>query len=382
MEFRPGAFVSNVEPLTCVEMDTGLARQLFLRFSGAIAYVAVERPDGVSGIGAAFHVGEGVFVTARHVVEGREIREIASTEDAHIPMTDPAEIEHCRTHIRVDGKDLPVHWVQQKALNLDVGPFFHPDAEVDLAVFRVKDSDPHMPWVPLGDHLDDWLGQSDFTLSEVVVFGYPPIPFTNKPQLFVARAEVNAHIDLRHAKHPHFVVSATPRGGFSGGPAITEHGFALGLVTTSLIAGDGPLELGFFTVLSVEPIYVCLSSHKLLPDCQASGWDGLWNTETEYFQSPTAERVVGRRIDAEIGVFDDGKRLYIELSCQGTSDLVAEMRGLSAEHLSPLVTRVDESNPSRVRLHIEAYTPLALIRLEAARKAARELLLEKGYMPI
>jgi hypothetical protein len=53
-----------------------------------MAYIAVEHPDGTSGIGSAFHVGEGVFVTARHVVDGLRIREIATTERSYIDAED------------------------------------------------------------------------------------------------------------------------------------------------------------------------------------------------------------------------------------------------------------------------------------------------------
>lgn len=68
-----------------------------------------------------------------------------------------------------------------------------------------------------------------------------------------------------------------PRGGFSGGLVITEDGFALGVVTQSLLMNREETELGFFTVLSVEPIYVCLAHHKLLPVCQRDGYAAMWD---------------------------------------------------------------------------------------------------------
>ena len=48
-------------------MDTQTARRLIQKYSNAIAYIDVEKKDGTRGIGSCFHVGEGVFVTARHV---------------------------------------------------------------------------------------------------------------------------------------------------------------------------------------------------------------------------------------------------------------------------------------------------------------------------
>ena len=58
------------------EMDSRVARDLFKVTGPATAFVEVEYNDGRMSVGSAFHVGEGVFVTARHVVEGLTIRRI------------------------------------------------------------------------------------------------------------------------------------------------------------------------------------------------------------------------------------------------------------------------------------------------------------------
>jgi hypothetical protein len=102
---------------------------------------------------------------------------------------------------------------------------------------------------------------------------------TKAPHLVAARAEVNAQVVLRGEKHVHFILSAMPRGGFSGGLAVAEDEYVLGVITSSLLTNQKESELGFFAVLSVEPIFVCLSEHKMLPACQAEGWDGLWNLD-------------------------------------------------------------------------------------------------------
>jgi hypothetical protein len=134
--------------------------------------------------------------------------------------------------------------------------------------------------VRVGDHLDDWLGESDFVLTEAVIMGYPPIPKAKRLNLVGTRAEVNAMIDRYDAPHVHFVLSAMARGGFSGGLVLSEYGYALGMVTSSLYSGDNSTELGYITAIGVEPLYVCLSEHKLLRDCQAEDWDEFWNTYT------------------------------------------------------------------------------------------------------
>lgn len=75
-------------------MNSGIAHDLYLKYCAAMAYVAVEKPDGSHGIGSAFHVGEGVFVTARHVVEGNQILEVASTAHAYVPWIGNPEPSH------------------------------------------------------------------------------------------------------------------------------------------------------------------------------------------------------------------------------------------------------------------------------------------------
>ena len=56
-------------------------KKLYIESSSAIAFIAViDDKTEKEGIGTAFHVGEGIFVTARHVVEGKEIKEIATTK--------------------------------------------------------------------------------------------------------------------------------------------------------------------------------------------------------------------------------------------------------------------------------------------------------------
>ena len=233
-------------------------RELMQRYSGAIAYVAVTTKAGDESIGTAFHVGNGVLVTARHVVDGNEINEIGHSEScANLPDI---------WFRRKSENDLNV--CQQPAISI-INPLYHPDENVDVAIIVLEGLEK--PVVPLGFHLDDWLDNS-LTLTEAIVMGYPPIPFAKGLMLVTTRAEVNAIVDLRNSPHPRFVLSSMARGGFSGSPAISCYDFSLGVITDSLCHNNDVTELGYLTALSVEPILDALGFHKVLPDGVNASW--------------------------------------------------------------------------------------------------------------
>jgi hypothetical protein len=250
---------------------TATPRDLYERYASAVAYLAVERTDGRQSIGSAFHVGEGVFLTARHVVEGRQIREIATT--VHRYVEDPVG------NLTFDGREGRFRGMPPSAGKLRSGPHFHPDSAVDVAALVVDGIDA--PVIPLGSHLDDLLNDEAFVLRRVLAMGYPPVPLSKRPVLIAASAEVNAVIDPYVKGHPHFILSSMARGGFSGGPCLVEWNFALGLITNAFTSGDEPVELGYMGVISVEPLLVCLHHNGILPAVQKEGWDDFWDRDDE-----------------------------------------------------------------------------------------------------
>jgi hypothetical protein len=268
-------------------MNSNEARALFYQHANAMAYIDVQLPDGTRSIGSAFHVGEGVFITARHVVDGNKIIEIKVTEPVPISTS-----EFLRTVLGNDmgamGFDInddtfvrqyeesscsatgqvPMfkHWLDP--LPISKGPYYLDNPAFDVAVFQVKDIHPSTGVIKLGVHWDDWVVTGFWQLSDAIVLGYPPIPMSNSPVLLAARAEVHTVIIPRHAPSVHFILSAVPRGGFSGGVALSESGEALGVVTSELTHADVPVASGFMAVLSIEPIVACLRSHGLWPAIQ------------------------------------------------------------------------------------------------------------------
>lgn len=236
------------------------AKTQFGKYRGAVAWVATSDAKGDHHCGTAFHVGEGVFVTARHVVEDTEVLEIG--------FDDNAASQHLVKR--------PEHWGPKThgAVSLLEGPLFHSDEQVDVACFRVEPFPE--TWIPLGGHLDDFLGRHELVLFQTLVLGYPPIPFTTEPRLLASVGEVNALVELRDHRHPHFIISSMARGGFSGGPVLIAYNeenpeggtAALGLVTESLNRDGNAPEQGFFAVLTIEPIFDCLERNNLMPKCQ------------------------------------------------------------------------------------------------------------------
>lgn len=226
-----------------------------------MGYVATEGRDGEVQCGTCFHVGDGVFVTARHVVEDRVIKKIGFDDIWAVQ-------EMLEDHLKDWGKQ---HHGQ---VTIVQGPLFHPDPSVDAACFRVQ---PYpRAWIPLGGHFDDFLGQYELVLYRTLVLGYPPIPLTRAPNLVACVGEVNALVDLYFGSHPHFLISTMARGGFSGAPVLVGYNEALssggtavlGMVTQSLTADEQLPEQGYMAVLTVEPIYTCLESHDMLPEAQ------------------------------------------------------------------------------------------------------------------
>jgi len=66
-----------------MDFEKSQFHETYIRAAGAVAYVAVVDSKGDEGIGSCFHIGNGIFVTARHVVEGLTIKEVATTKSAY-----------------------------------------------------------------------------------------------------------------------------------------------------------------------------------------------------------------------------------------------------------------------------------------------------------
>jgi hypothetical protein len=191
---------------------------------------------GKLGIGSAFNIGCGYFATARHIVEGNLIRSFGRNESRD-PAFVTSEIE---------------------------GIFYHQDRRVDIAIIKIAETNLH-PILQL-DPVADANPENEHLLQDVVVMGYPPIPWASKAHLVALQGEVSAVIESRIDGRRNFVISGMARGGFSGGPVSTvgTPNRVLGIVTTALIGGaDKAEELGFLAATSAVGIFETVDQNSL-----------------------------------------------------------------------------------------------------------------------
>lgn len=191
-------------------------------------------------------MGDGLFVTARHVAEN-EVRSVQTTQESRDTLRSVLGIERTET-LSHPGR-----------ASRCTRTFFHPNEAVDIGVIEVEGL--HAPAVPINDP-DQEVGRR-LLLDPLLVMGYPRVPQTiDPPALVVTTAEVNAAITMYDGS-PGLVLSPMARGGFSGGLVLSEDGTALGVISRSLLKDEDQTELGFLSALRTPQILECFGAHDL-----------------------------------------------------------------------------------------------------------------------
>lgn len=229
-------------------------RALFDKFAPGVAYIDVKDSAGDRQIGTCFHIGDYVFITARHVVEDRQIIKIATTN----------------VGVRSAGTYNVATFTAGEAKTIE-GPYYHPKPEYDVAALRLPEL--HAAQIPFLPIMDDQF-ENKLLLRTVVVMGFPPIPGSRSPVLVCARAEVNATFVTYFDDQRLYVISSLARGGFSGGPALTPPHHCLGVITRAMVKEEHPVELGFMAVIPPLPILELLDHNKIMPGyLRAEVWE-------------------------------------------------------------------------------------------------------------
>lgn len=328
--------------------------ETYIRAAGAIAYLSVLNAKGDEGIGSAFHIGDGIFITARHVVEGVTINDIATTKSAFL-------VEEA------GGRIAP-----PRRLRIIDGPYFGPES-LDVAAFKVDLNGGPLPAIAVSPHSDYYMDQNDFVLSDILILGYPPVPCTTVPVQVVALGQINAVVRVRHSPALHFLGSAMARGGFSGGVALDRRGIALGVVTESLGKIDMPVETGFMSVLSIEPALE-LAAAKFGFTTNTGYFGRFGDTLFAVNLSKESDRPLSSFIyDASVDVYDDDHDVLVEINCHDPALLAQAVATFDA--LTPL--RSNALDDGSV-----AYTPISNPSAEsllAAGEAVAEFFVRSGY---
>ncbi len=221
---------------------------LFQTFKLSMVRITVYDENGDLRTGAGFHIGDGWLVTAAHVTKGKKIHEVVS--------------EHCNQCLEIENilycEDDKIDIALLKS-NIDLSHYMEMTSiHNPPAGFSKEDH------LLIGGHLDDWIGD-ELVLTKVLLMGYPPVPFADEAVLLAVEGEVNAVVDKYNGPHPHFIISCMGRGGFSGGPVISEYGFLLGVMTESLVRDNQRQELGYSAAISIEPLLVLLHKNGIYP---------------------------------------------------------------------------------------------------------------------
>jgi S1-C subfamily serine protease len=238
--------------------------ELYLKYKPCIVRVTVTTEAGDLSTGTGFHIGDGLIVTARHVMrETIRKRNIVGESEMEIDRT----VESITREI------------DSQALTMTKS-HYHPDNRVDLAVLETNFED--RPFsnelsregtsrrksisIPIGSHFDDWIGDQ-FVLKKVLVMGYPAVPRSQSTVLLATEGELNALVPSFRAPHPYYIVSSTARGGFSGAPVISAAGSVIGIIVESLYGDDKPEETGFSAAITIEPLIAILVGRGSRPAC-------------------------------------------------------------------------------------------------------------------
>ena len=333
--------------------EQSVLQEAYLRAAAAVAVVSVVQ-GGDEHNGSAFHIGDGIFVTARHVVDGVEIREVASTKSVHLKE-------------EVGAKSYP-----PRRFDIIDGPHFGPD-DLDVAVFRVDLGETPLPRISVSDHTDFTFKEEAIVLSDVLIIGYPPIYNTNVPSQVVMRGQISAVVRLRHSPAIHFIASAMARGGFSGGVALNEAGVAIGLVTESQTSFGMPTELGFMSLLSIEHA-VDLAAEKF----GFSLYGGSVGRYSDTLFGANFIKTVDRPLssflyDASVFVYDDDRDVFAELNCDDDAILTTAVAAFNA--VTPI--RRNDLETGGV-LYTPERNPAPALLLEAA-EAVRAVFEANGY---
>ncbi|MBE3016319.1 trypsin-like peptidase domain-containing protein, partial [Microbispora sp. NEAU-D428] len=142
-----------------------LQLSFFQLYSQCIVMIETIGRDGQPGIGTGFHIGDGYLVTARHVLEDRELIGITPAGNGDINL-----------------ESVEIMYPSDPTVDLAlIRSDFNLNYYMNHVKFWGRDDVKKVDHIEIGGHLDDWI-DNGLVLFDVVLMGYPPIP-TSHPTL-------------------------------------------------------------------------------------------------------------------------------------------------------------------------------------------------------
>lgn len=172
-------------------------------FKGAVRPIVGENKKGVEDIGTAFYIGNNLFVTAKHCVEGL-------------------------SSFNIKNESMQNYQLKEVLFPKD------DEREIDIAIIKIG-----------GDLIKDipaFQLDNPIILENVLTMGYPPVAGLDSI-LLAEKSYINSPIILKSStgeilgdgyaylsRINHFLINARVKGGNSGGPVINEYGKVVGIV--------------------------------------------------------------------------------------------------------------------------------------------------------
>lgn len=107
-------------------------REIVAQISSAVVYVEIQDEKGDKAIGSAFHIGEGYFATAQHVIRGKKILRIGRRDTSLRSHVNSGKVSYTTsypdfTHCEIESL------------------FYHPDDRVDVAIIKLAGKIGNVP---------------------------------------------------------------------------------------------------------------------------------------------------------------------------------------------------------------------------------------------
>jgi S1-C subfamily serine protease len=200
-------------------------------YRGAVVHIIVSGSEGESGATGFFSADfPNTIVTAAHVVQDRAV-------------------------IRVE--DCSRKTIRDAGFEVVAGP-----PSLDIALIRCQMPEDVKP-IQI-----EWRPEMIQELDHVLILGYPPFP-RHQPALFHAVAEVHAIAKDYGGGREKLIVSSITRPGCSGGPVISERGFAVGVIEQENMSQTGNQTYSFFSATMAHFV------RELAPRRNETGQDGM-----------------------------------------------------------------------------------------------------------